>query len=60
LPTIPAQVIGYALAREILLLFDTSTQADAAWQGGLNITYYIGGKLKDDRLKLNENKFTVK
>lgn len=53
LPTIVAQVIGYAMAAEIFNLMDTNSTVGIhtpdEWKGELNVTYSLGGKLKDDR-----------
>lgn len=54
LPRIVAQVIGYDLAAELFALFDNNNNTNSSnipenWKGGLNVTYSLGGKLKDNR-----------
>jgi len=47
LPSIPVQPIGYTDAYEILRRME-GIKAPDSWQGGLNLTYFIGGQIHDD------------
>ena len=52
LPSIPVQPIGYTDAEVILARLEGEVAPDS-WQGGLNLTYLIGGRLKDgERLEI--------
>merc|ERR1711936_412056 len=55
LPKIPVQPIGYTDAEQILNKM-AGDDAPDGWQGGLNITYKIGGSLIED---LKDGKITV-
>jgi len=55
LPRIPVQPMGYADAYEILSRLE-GNDAPAEWQGGLNFTYKIGGKLaNNEELQIEVN-----
>ena len=52
LSQIPAQVIGYGLACQILNLFDSKSDVEVSseWKGQLSdCSYKYGGKLMDDK-----------
>merc|ERR1719430_36261 len=55
LPKIPVQPIGYTDAEQILNKM-AGDDAPDGWQGGLNITYKIGGSLIEE---LKDGKITV-
>ena len=55
LPSIPVQPIGYTDAEVILARLEGEVAPDS-WQGGLNLTYLIGGRLQDgERLEIEVN-----
>jgi N-acetylated-alpha-linked acidic dipeptidase len=58
LPRIPVQPIGYAAAERILARMVGREVADAAWRGGLPVTYRLeGGPELRLRLKVEQERF---
>jgi N-acetylated-alpha-linked acidic dipeptidase len=58
LPRIPVQPIGYAAAERILARMTGREVADAAWKGGLPVTYRLeGGPGLRLRLKVEQERF---
>ena len=55
LPKIPAQVIGYNVAYDLLKLIEQNGNSVMdTWRGEFNLTYTYGGKLKNgQKLALN-------
>jgi hypothetical protein len=51
LPKIPAQVIGYKIAAELFKLIDKMNNISIpdSWLGDLNVTYSLGGPLKQNK-----------
>jgi len=50
LPKIPAQVIGYGIANQLMNLIDTKEKiVPEKWQGAMDTIYSFGGKFKENK-----------